>query len=86
LIDGPDNLKEKDEYFITNQRLTASHLAGEFDFDYLKLDSLKKIKNLLKDFYEFDNRTKILEVASNRKSSKETFEQFKNTIKKSYEA
>jgi len=86
LIDGPGNLEEKDEYFITNQKLTASHLATEFGFDYLKIDSLRKVKNTLKDFFAFEGRTKILEIASNQKTSRETFEQFKITIKKSYEA
>ncbi len=85
LIDGPGNLDEKDEYFITNQKLTASHLATEFGFDYLKLDSVKKIKNTLKDFFEFEGRTKILEITSDQKTSQQTFEQFKNNIKKSYE-
>lgn len=86
LIDGPGNLAEKEEYFITNQKLTAYHLANEFGFDYLKIDSLRKVKNTVKDFFEFEGRTKILEIVSDQKTSQETFEQFKNTIKKSYEA
>jgi 2-succinyl-5-enolpyruvyl-6-hydroxy-3-cyclohexene-1-carboxylate synthase len=86
LIDGPRTLDEKEEYFITKQRLTASHLAAEFGYDYLKLDSLRKLKSTLKAFYEFEGRTKILEITSNQKTSLETFEQFKNTIKKGYEA
>jgi len=86
LIDGPGNLEEKDEYFITNQKLTAAHLAGEFGYDYLKLDSLRKIKSTLNDFFVFDGRTKILEITSNQKTARETFEKFKITIKKGYEA
>ncbi len=86
LIDGPGSLVEKDEYFITNQKLNASHLASEFGFDYLKLDTLKNIKNTVKDFFEFDGKTKILEIASDQKTSKNAFEQFKDTIKNGYEA
>ncbi len=86
IIDGPGNLDEKQEYFITNQKLNASHLAGEFGFDYLKIDAIKKVKNALKDFYTFDGRTKILEVLSDQKTSKETFDEYKNNIKKGYEA
>jgi len=86
LIDGPGNLEEKEEYFITQQRLTASHLATEFGFDFIKLDSLRKVKNMLKDFFEFEGRTKILEITSDQSTSRKTFELFKNTIKKSYEA
>lgn len=86
LIDGPGNLPEKNEYFITHQQLTASHLASEFGYDYLKVDSFKKIKSALKDFFSFDGKTKILEVISDQATAKEIFEQFKNNIKKGYEA
>lgn len=86
IIDGPGNLDEKEEYFITNQKLTASHLAAEFGYDYLKLDSFKKIKNSLKDFFTFEGRTKLLEIQSDQKTPKDIFEQFKNSIKKGYEA
>ncbi len=85
LIDGPSSLEEKDEYFITNQNLTASHLAEEFGYDYLKLDSLRKVKSTLTNFFRFEGRVKILEIASNQKTAKATFEQFKNIIKKGYE-
>lgn len=86
LIDGPGNLDEKEEYFVTKQKLSASHLAAEYGFDYFKIDSLKKVKGTLKHFFEFEGKTKILEIASNQKTSRETFEQFKNNIKKNYEA
>lgn len=85
LIDGPGSLEERDEYFITEQKLTASHLATEFGFDYLKIDSFKKIKTTLKDFFQFEGKTKILEISSDQNTSREIFEQFKNTIKKGYE-
>jgi 2-succinyl-5-enolpyruvyl-6-hydroxy-3-cyclohexene-1-carboxylate synthase len=86
LIDGPGNLEEKDQYFVTQQKLSAAHLAQEFGFDFLKLDSARKIKNTLKAFFEFEGTTKIMEVSSDQKTSKETFEKFKKSIKKNYEA
>ena len=86
MIDGPGNVTEADEYFITNQKLTARSLAQEFDFDYLKLDSLKKAKNLLKDFMEADGRTKILEVETTSALAKKTIDEFKEHIRKSHEA
>ena len=86
LIDGPGNLDERDEYFITDQKLTASHLATEFGFDYLKIDTFKKVKPTLKDFFEFEGRTKILEINSDQNTAREIFEQFNSTIKKGYEA
>jgi 2-succinyl-5-enolpyruvyl-6-hydroxy-3-cyclohexene-1-carboxylate synthase len=86
LIDGPGSLEEKDEYFITNQKLTASYLAEEFGHDYLRIDSYKKIKPALKDFFSFDGKTKILEVVGDQQTAKETFELFKDNIKRGYEA
>jgi 2-succinyl-5-enolpyruvyl-6-hydroxy-3-cyclohexene-1-carboxylate synthase len=85
LIDGPGNLDEKNDYFITHQKLTASHLADEFGHDYLRIDSYKKIKPALKEFFSFDGKTKILEVLSDQHTAKETFDLFKNNIKRGYE-
>ena len=84
IIDGPAQLVEADEYFITNQKLSAKAVAQEFDFDYLKLDSLKKLKNQLKDFFDFDGRTKILEIETSAADAKKTVTEFKEHIKKNY--
>jgi 2-succinyl-5-enolpyruvyl-6-hydroxy-3-cyclohexene-1-carboxylate synthase len=84
MIDGPENLPEKEEYFVTRQQLNAKSLATEFGFDYLKLDSLKKQKQVFKDLYTFDGKTKILELESGQALNKETFEEFKKEIRKGY--
>jgi 2-succinyl-5-enolpyruvyl-6-hydroxy-3-cyclohexene-1-carboxylate synthase len=86
LIDGPGNLPEASEFFITNQKLSAKKLCEEYDFDYLNLDSKRKVKNLLKDFFDFDGRTKVLELETKSDSNRMIFENFKKKIKKSYEA
>lgn len=86
MIDGPSALPEMDKYFITKQKLSAKALALEYDFDYLKLDSLKKLKNLLKDFFDFDGRTKILEIDTTTAEAKKVFEEFKQQIKNNYDA
>ena len=85
MIDGPANLPESKEYFITNQRLSAKQLAAEFDFDYLKLDNLRKIKNTINDFFEFNGRTKVLEIETDVDLNKKIVDDFKNTLKKEYE-
>ncbi len=85
MIDGSGTLPETDEYFVTRQRLSAKKLCEEFDFDYLKLDNKRKIKNTLKDFFDFDGRTKILELDSGIEQNKTIFESLKQKIKKSYE-
>jgi 2-succinyl-5-enolpyruvyl-6-hydroxy-3-cyclohexene-1-carboxylate synthase len=85
LIDGPASVPESEEYFITKQKLAARKLCEEFDFDYLKLDNKRKLKNLLKDFFEFDGRTKVLELESDLNGNRTIFENLKKKIKKSYE-
>jgi len=85
MIDGPDTLSESNEYFVTQQKLNAQKLSEEFDFDYLKLDNKRKIKNTIKNFFEFDGRTKILELESTIDLNKSIFSNLKQTIKKSYE-
>lgn len=86
MIDGPSHLKQSAEYFVTHQQLTAKLLAQEFAIDYIELDSGKKIKNSLKEFFEFDGKTKILELKSNQALAKEAFNQYKTIIKKGYGA
>jgi 2-succinyl-5-enolpyruvyl-6-hydroxy-3-cyclohexene-1-carboxylate synthase len=85
MIDGPGSLPESDEYFVTRQKLNARKLCEEFGFEYLKLDNRRKLKNVLKDFFEFDGRTKILEIESDIALNKNIFENLKIKIKKSYE-
>lgn len=86
LIDGPGNIPEQNEYFITHQKLSANHLANEFGFDYVKIDTSKHLKSSLKEFLKFDGKTKIMEICSNQKSAKQSFDTFKNHIKLSYES
>lgn len=85
MIDGPGTVPESDEYFVTHQKLTAHHLCLEYGFDHLKLDSKRKLKNLLKDFFELDGKTKILEMETGIASNKMIVENLKEKIKKSYE-
>ena len=86
MIDGPGNLPESEEYFVTRQKLTAKNLAEEFNFEYIALDSSKKIKNSLKDIFDFQGTTKILEIKSDVHSAKEAFTHFNSQIKKGYDA
>jgi 2-succinyl-5-enolpyruvyl-6-hydroxy-3-cyclohexene-1-carboxylate synthase len=84
MIDGPGNVPERDEFFVTKQKLTAKHLATEYGFDYSHIDSIKKLKGGLKDFLIFNDKTKILEIESDQEENKEAFEKFKQQIKSGY--
>lgn len=85
MIDGPATLQQSAEYFVTHQKLTAKNLAQEFGHEYILLDSEKKLKNNLKDFFEFDGKTKILEIESNQQIAKEAYTNYKSLIKKGYD-
>ncbi len=85
MIDGPASLPEADEFFVTQQKLTAQKLCEEYGFEYLKLDHHRKVKNMLKDFFEDGNSPKILELETTSQLSKAIFESFKTHIKRSYE-
>jgi 2-succinyl-5-enolpyruvyl-6-hydroxy-3-cyclohexene-1-carboxylate synthase len=85
MIDGPASLPESDEYFVTKQRLNATYICQEFGMDHLRLDNRRKLKNALKDFFDFDGRTKILELESDIALNKTIFEQLKQKIRKNYE-
>ncbi|HCW08223.1 MAG TPA: 2-succinyl-5-enolpyruvyl-6-hydroxy-3-cyclohexene-1-carboxylic-acid synthase [Cytophagales bacterium] len=84
VIDGPGNVAELKEFFVTDQKLSARHLCSELNYDYLHVDSEKKIRNSLKDFLVFDSKTKILEFESTQEENKEAYQKFKQKIKEGY--
>jgi 2-succinyl-5-enolpyruvyl-6-hydroxy-3-cyclohexene-1-carboxylate synthase len=86
VIDGPGELPEAEEFFITNQKLSARNLCEEFGIEYTLIDNIKKIKNVLQDFFEPDQRPKLIEIETDKKTSKQVFEQFKQLIKKGYDS
>jgi 2-succinyl-5-enolpyruvyl-6-hydroxy-3-cyclohexene-1-carboxylate synthase len=85
LIDGPGNLPERDEFFVTEQRLSGQNLANEFGIDYSKIETLKQLKNGIKNFLEFDGKTKVLEIDTERKVNAAIFDKFLQHVKKGYE-
>lgn len=85
MIDGPGNLPEADEYFVTNQRLNARKLSEEFNITYLALDNRRKLKNLIPDFLDADGQTKILEFESESTLNTTIFDGLKKQLKAAYE-
>jgi 2-succinyl-5-enolpyruvyl-6-hydroxy-3-cyclohexene-1-carboxylate synthase len=84
MIDGPASQPEAGEYFITRQRLKASHLCAEFGFEYLHLDKKENTVNLVAEFTKNNGRLKVLEVESDVHLNRKVFDQLKQTIKKNY--
>lgn len=85
MIDGPGAVPEADEFFITDQKLNAKKLCEEFNFEYLKLDGRRKIKNLVRDLFEDTGKTAVLEFESSQGINKALFEDLKMKMRQSYE-
>lgn len=86
LIDGPAGLPEADEYFVTQQKLTAKAICAEFGLEYVPIRSAKSLSDLLDDFFKPDGKTKILELESSIDLNKTIFEKFKQKITQHHEA
>lgn len=72
-IDGPSNLPECDEYFVTEQPLTAENLAKDYHLEYSTATTIHEFENRLKKFFEPAPVSKILEVETNDESSMYVF-------------
>jgi 2-succinyl-5-enolpyruvyl-6-hydroxy-3-cyclohexene-1-carboxylate synthase len=84
MIDGPAGRHEAAEYFVTRQALTAKSLASEFGLGYDCIESSKRWKTALKNFFEFNGKAKILELDSHQQKTIDEFSTLKSIMKKSY--
>ena len=81
LIDGPSQHPELEEYFETEQRLTAENLAKDHDeIDYFKCDGRELLQNHLRDFFKEGDKAKILEIATDKLINKRIFTMFKSKM------
>ena len=72
-IDGPAKLPECDEYFVTNQRLTAKNMAEDYHLEYSTATTIHEFENRLKKLFEPSTVSRILEVETNNDSSMHVF-------------
>lgn len=86
MLDGPNRQPELEEYFETEQRLTAANTASDFGLEYINPANERELKDAFKGFYSKSNKGKLLEIETNSIESKEKFELFKSIIKKAYES
>lgn len=84
IIRGPDKVREKDEFFITEQPLTARSLASEHGLDYFFCRSFAEVSTALDDFWVRTKRAKILEVETNIKDNTNALNSFKKLMKKQW--
>lgn len=64
LIDGPAKQPELEEFFETQQALSASHLAAEYGFKHYLVKNSFELDQALATFFESSAVPKILEIES----------------------
>ena len=77
MIEGPSALPELEQYFETNQPNDASYIAKEYGLDYLSASSRSELEGQLNEFFAPGDRSKILEIETDKVVNKHTFEKFK---------
>lgn len=80
MIDGPAQLPELEEFFETEQKLSAINLALEYGFGYSGVHSAEELETSLASFYEKSVSPKILEIFSASKQNAEIFKNIKIKI------
>ncbi len=77
LINGPKQLAECDEYFVTNQKLNAANTARDFGMKYYAVKTVEALPKYLAEFFDAKSGPSILEIETDQKSNIEVFEDFK---------
>ncbi len=62
LIDGPKQLPECDEYFVTKHSLSGKNIAADFNLSYTFVDSMEQFRKELTLFFDPDYQSKLMEI------------------------
>lgn len=81
MIDGPKGQPELEEYFVTRQKLTARHLANEFDLNYFHANNYDALKSQLHKLLNTSTQPSILEIETNGQEDVAAFHSFKQQFK-----
>lgn len=76
-INGPKQLKELEEFFETNQKLTAANTARDFGMKYFKVKTIEAMPGFLEQFFDEKGGASILEIETDPKINQQIFEDFK---------
>jgi 2-succinyl-5-enolpyruvyl-6-hydroxy-3-cyclohexene-1-carboxylate synthase len=77
LIDGPSKLEELEVFFENSHARTATHIARDFNFQYLHAANEKGLEEALHGFYEESNRPKILEIFTDKYVNEKEFKKWR---------
>jgi len=81
LIDGPAQQPELEQYFETEQKLTARNTALDFNMDYYFCDNESDLATILPEFIKKNDTSAILEIESNSYVNQKVFQAYKSLIK-----
>ncbi len=81
IIDGPKGQPELEEYFVTRQKLTARHLANEFDLNYFHANNYDALKSQLHKLLNTSTQPSVLEIETNGQEDVAAFHSFKQQFK-----
>ncbi len=84
LIDGPSQLPEADEYFVTRQSLSAKHLCEEYGFEYISVTKAEEVQSGIEKLLNPGRTAKILELKGSVSDNVSIFEAFKSHIRLTY--
>ena len=77
LIDGPSKQPELEEFFETQQALSASHLAAEYGFKHYLVKNSFELDQALATFFESSAVPKILEIESQSHTNARSLKEIK---------
>ncbi|MFL5728241.1 MAG: 2-succinyl-5-enolpyruvyl-6-hydroxy-3-cyclohexene-1-carboxylic-acid synthase [Cytophagaceae bacterium] len=80
IIEGPSRLPELDEYFETEQRLTAANTAKDHKLEYHICRKRDEAGKILASFFSPSKTSCILEIETDSKNNTELFKKFKKHI------
>jgi 2-succinyl-5-enolpyruvyl-6-hydroxy-3-cyclohexene-1-carboxylate synthase len=84
MIDGPSKLPEADQYFVTQQALSAQHLCAEYGFEYIPVTTLPELQSGIQRLLAPGHTVKILELETRVSDNVSIFEAFKQHLRIAY--
>ncbi|MCU0382900.1 MAG: 2-succinyl-5-enolpyruvyl-6-hydroxy-3-cyclohexene-1-carboxylic-acid synthase [Cyclobacteriaceae bacterium] len=80
LIDGPADLPEANDYFVTKQKYAAKYTCEENNIEYHVFDNNIASENFWTSFFEKKNTPALVEFNSDVETNRIIFEQFKKQV------
>jgi 2-succinyl-5-enolpyruvyl-6-hydroxy-3-cyclohexene-1-carboxylate synthase len=80
LIDGPNDLPERESYFATQSTRNCELMAQEFGFRYFKAGDFYSVLTKFDEFCSENKRPAILEIFVKAESTVEFYNSFKNLV------